>query len=174
MEFLDFTSFDARRVSAAGPPFETAFHARIGGMADGWETADSPPVYRLQKAAPSRHRKDRCLFILVFLKTYALQVVHGRLFGMVQAKANPWIHVLLPVLLAALRTSAMPGPLPSRALANARYFRGRRRTVVVPAGGGIHPCSSHPSRRAGLPPFAHDGTDGASSAPGPSSTSRVL
>jgi hypothetical protein len=28
------------------------------------------------------------LFILVYLKTYALQVVHGRLFGMVQGKAN--------------------------------------------------------------------------------------
>jgi hypothetical protein len=30
-------------------------------------------------------------------------VVQGRLFGMVQGKANQWIHVLLPALLAALR-----------------------------------------------------------------------
>src|SRR5262249_46306927 len=47
--------------------------------------------------------EDRLLFILAYLKTYPLQVVHGRVFGMVQGKANRWIHVLLPVLLAALR-----------------------------------------------------------------------
>jgi hypothetical protein len=44
------------------------------------------------------------LFILAYLKTYALQVVQGRLFGMGQSKANQWIHVLLPALHAALRT----------------------------------------------------------------------
>src|SRR5262249_39723870 len=42
-----------------------------------------------------------------------LQVVHGRLFGMGQSKANQWIHVLLPVLLAALRTL---GDAPARSL----------------------------------------------------------
>jgi len=34
--------------------------------------------------------EDRLLFILVYIKTYALQVVQGRLFGMVQSKANQW------------------------------------------------------------------------------------
>src|SRR2546422_5383733 len=47
--------------------------------------------------------EERLFFILTYLKTYALQVVQGRLFGMRQSKANQWIHVLLPVLLAALR-----------------------------------------------------------------------
>src|SRR5262245_46726277 len=51
--------------------------------------------------------------ILVYLKTYALQVVQGRLFGMVQGKANQWIHVLLPALLATLRTL---GDAPARSL----------------------------------------------------------
>lgn len=32
--------------------------------------------------------EDRLLFILVYLKTYALQVVQGRLCGMSQSKAN--------------------------------------------------------------------------------------
>jgi hypothetical protein len=54
------------------------------------------------------------LFILAYLKTSALQVVHGRLFGMVQGKANQWIHVLLPALLAALRAL---GDAPARSLA---------------------------------------------------------
>jgi hypothetical protein len=53
------------------------------------------------------------LFILAYLKTYTLQVVHGRLFGMVQGKANQWIHVLLPALLAALRAL---GDAPARCL----------------------------------------------------------
>src|SRR5262245_43969246 len=44
---------------------------------------------------------------------YALQVVQGRLFGMVQSTANRWIHVLLPVLLAALRAL---GDAPARSL----------------------------------------------------------
>jgi hypothetical protein len=53
------------------------------------------------------------LFILVSLQTYALQVVQGRLFGMVQGKANPGMHVLLPALLAALRAL---GDAPARSL----------------------------------------------------------
>ena len=51
--------------------------------------------------------------MLTYLKTYILQVVQGRLFGMVQSKANQWIHVLLPVLLTALRTL---GDAPARSL----------------------------------------------------------
>ena len=53
------------------------------------------------------------MFILANLKTYALQVVHGRLFGMVQGKANERIHALLPALLAALRAL---GDAPARSL----------------------------------------------------------
>ena len=50
--------------------------------------------------------EDRLLFILAYLKTYALQVGQRHLFGMGQSKANQWIHVLLPVLLAALALSS--------------------------------------------------------------------
>ena len=35
--------------------------------------------------------EDRLLFILTYLKTYSLQVVQGRLFGMDQSKANQWL-----------------------------------------------------------------------------------
>jgi hypothetical protein len=50
----------------------------------------------------------------MYLKTYALQVVQGRLFGMRQSKANQWLHVLLPALQAALRAL---GDTPARSLA---------------------------------------------------------
>jgi hypothetical protein len=59
--------------------------------------------FTVYKNCPLPTPEDRLLFILAYLKTSALQVVHGRLFGMVQGKANQWIHVLLPALLAALR-----------------------------------------------------------------------
>src|SRR5262244_3725500 len=65
------------------------------------------------KNCPLPTPEDRLFFILVYLKTYALQVVQGRLFGMGQSKANQWIHVLLPALLATLRAL---GDAPARSL----------------------------------------------------------
>lgn len=49
--------------------------------------------------------EQKLLFILVYQKTYPLQVVMGELFGLSQTSANQWIHRLLPILrdtLAAL------------------------------------------------------------------------
>src|SRR5215470_2053966 len=43
---------DARRVSAAGPTLRDRVPRPDGGLADGWETADGAPVYRLQKLPP--------------------------------------------------------------------------------------------------------------------------
>jgi hypothetical protein len=49
------------------------------------------------------HRpEEKLLFILVYLKTYPLQVVMGELFDLSQPQANHWIHRLLPLLQAAL------------------------------------------------------------------------
>jgi hypothetical protein len=112
MEFLDFTSVTLDEFQQLVPPFEAAFHARMAA----WRMDGKPRTARrftVYKNCPLPTPEDRLLFILVYLKTYALQVVHGRLFGMVQGKANQWIHVLLPALLAALRTL---GDAPARSL----------------------------------------------------------
>jgi hypothetical protein len=45
---------------------------------------------------------DKLLFVLVYLKTYPLQVVLGQLFGISTSQANYWLHHLLPVLRSAL------------------------------------------------------------------------
>jgi len=58
-----------------------------------------------------RTADDKLLFILVYTKTYPLQVVQGQLFGMSQSSANEWIHHLLPGLTAALDAL---GVLPER------------------------------------------------------------
>src|SRR4051795_1875689 len=49
------------------------------------------------------HRpQEKLLLILVYLKTYPLQVIMGELFDLSQPQVNHWIHRLLPVLQAAL------------------------------------------------------------------------
>src|SRR6266516_4585265 len=112
MEFLDFTSLTLDEFQQLVPPFETAFQTRMAA----WRMDGKPRTARrftVYKNCPLPTPEDRLLFILVYLKTYALQVVQGRLFGMVQSKANRWIHLLLPALLAALRAL---GDAPARSL----------------------------------------------------------
>src|SRR5215207_4969040 len=55
--------------------------------------------------------EQKLMFILIYLKTYPLQVVMGELFGMNQSAANQWIHRLLPVLREAL---TLVGVMPER------------------------------------------------------------
>jgi hypothetical protein len=111
-EFLDFTSLTLEEFQTLVPPFEAAFQAHMAA----WRLDGKPRTVRrfmVYKNCPLPTPEDRLFFILVSLKTSALQVVQGRLFGMGQSKANQWIHVLLPVLLAALRTL---GDAPARSL----------------------------------------------------------
>ena len=111
-EFLDLTSVTLEEFQQLVPPFEAAFQAHMAR----WRLDGKPRTARqftVYKNCPLPTPEDRLFFILTYLKTYALQVVQGRLFGMVQGKANQWIHVLLPALLAALRTL---GDAPSRSL----------------------------------------------------------
>src|SRR5678816_379719 len=132
LEFLDFTSVTLDEFQQLVLPFETAFHARMAA----WRMDGKPRTARrftVYNNCPLLTPEDRLLFILAYLKTYALQVVHGRLFGMVQGKANQWIHVLLPALLAALRAL---GDAPARSLSALAQRLGVSEadaaTVVVP------------------------------------------
>lgn len=112
MEFLDFTSLTVDEFQHLVPPFETAFQAHMAA----WRLDGKPRTARrfsVYQNCPLPTPEDRLLFILAYVKTYSLQVVQGRLFGMGQSKANQWIHVLLPVLLAALRAL---GDAPARSL----------------------------------------------------------
>jgi hypothetical protein len=112
LEFLDVTSLTLEEFQQLVPPFETAFQVRMAV----WRMDGKPRTVRrftVYKNYPLLTPEDWLLFILVYLKTYPLQVVHGRLFGMVQSKANQWIHILLPALLAALRAL---GDAPTRSL----------------------------------------------------------
>src|SRR5215475_13162688 len=112
-EFLDFTSLTLAEFQILLPPFEAAFQAHMAV----WRFDGTPRTTRrftVYQNCPLPTPADRLFFLLTYLKTSALQVVHGRLFGMPQCKANQWIHVLLPVLLTTLRTL---GDAPTRSLA---------------------------------------------------------
>jgi hypothetical protein len=90
------------------------------------------------------------LFILTYLKTYALQVVHGRLFGMVQGKANQWIHMLLPALLAALRAL---GDAPARSLTALAQQLGVSETAAATV---VTPLEEEPTPLAAVPAVVPD------------------
>jgi hypothetical protein len=51
--------------------------------------------------------EDKSLFILVYVKTYPLQTMHGLQFGLSQPKTNEWIQRLLPVLREAMQAKGM-------------------------------------------------------------------
>ena len=165
MEFLDCTSLTLDEFPQLVPPFETAFHARMAA----WRMDGKPRTARrftVYKNCPLPTPEDRLLFILVYLKTYALQVVHGRLFGMVQGKANQWIHVLLPVLLAALRTL---GDAPARSLSALAQRLGvseaAAATVVTPLAEEPAHVVPIPAAVPASPLLPMTGPNGASSAP---------
>src|SRR4029077_1110322 len=127
------------------PPLEAAVQARMAA----WRLDGKPRTARrftVYENCPLRTPEDRLLFILVYLKTYSLQVVQGRLFGMVQGKDNQWIHALLPALLAALRAL---GDAPARSLTALAQLLGVAEadvaTVVAPLEEESVPLASAPA-----------------------------
>jgi DDE superfamily endonuclease len=165
MEFLDFTSLTLAEFQQLVPPFETAFHARMAA----WRMDGKPRTARqftVYQNCPLPTSEDRLLFILTYVKTYALQVVQGRLFGMVQSKANRWIHVLLPVLLAALRAL---GDAPARTLTALAQRLGLSEadaaTVVTPLEEAPVPVVGAPAATPDSPLLPMTGRNGASSVP---------
>jgi hypothetical protein len=119
--------------------------------------------YTTYKNCPLPTPEDRLLFILVYLKTYPLQVVQGRLFGMGQSKAHQWIHVLLVVLRATLRAL---GDAPSRSVTALAQRLG---VAEAEAAAMVEPTAdlprAAPAPAPASPLLAMMGPNGASSAP---------
>ena len=157
-EFLDFTSLTLDEFQQLVPPFEAAYQAHLAA----WRLDGKPRAARrftVYKNCPLPTPEDRLFLILTYLKTYALQVVHGRLFGMGQSKANQWIHVLLPALLAALRTL---GDAPARSLtALAQRFG----VSEADAAAVVTPLEEEPTPAPDAPLLPMTVPNGASSAP---------
>ena len=167
-EFLDLTSLTLEEFQRLLPSFEAAFQAHMAA----WRLDGKPRTARqfaVYKNCPLPTPEDRLFFLLTYLKTYSLQVVQGRLFGMGQSKAHQWIHVLLPALLAALRTL---GDAPARSLAALAQRLGVAEAdaaaVVTPVTEEPPPLAAAPSTPAAAsvsPLLPMTGPNDASSAP---------
>ena len=154
-EFLNLTSLTLEEFEVLVAPFEAAFQDHMAA----WRLDGKPRTARrftVYRTCPLATPEDRLFFLLTYLKTYAVQVVQGRLFGMSQSKANQWIHVLLPALLAALRGL---GDAPARSLTALAHKLAVSEERTRAAGGACALPSLRTHRWAGLPPFAHDGTE---------------
>jgi Helix-turn-helix of DDE superfamily endonuclease len=165
-EVLDLTSLTLDEFQQLVPTFEAAFQAH---MAE-WRLDGKPRTarrYTTYQNCPLPTPEDRLLFLLVYLKTYPLQVMQGRLFGMGQSKAHQWIHVLLVVLRATLRAL---GDAPSRSVQALAQRLGvaeaKAATLIVPTEGPSTPADP-PAAASALasPLLATMGRNDASSAP---------
>jgi hypothetical protein len=119
-EVLALTSLTEEEFAQLIPAFEQAFQERMQDYRlDGKERLGRGYVSYGNSPLPTP--EDRLFFILVYLKTNPLQVVHGRMFGFPQNKANQWIHTLLPSLQYALHHQ---GDTPARTLPDLeRHFQ---------------------------------------------------
>src|SRR5436853_2525740 len=165
MEFLDLTSLTLDAFQQLVLSFEAAFQAHMAA----WRMDGKPRTARrftVYNNCPLPTPEDRLFFLLTYLKTSALQVVQGRLFGMGQSKANQWIHVLLPALLAALRAL---GDAPARSLTALAQRLGVSEadaaTVVVPLEEAPAPVVAVPAAAPASPLLPMTGQNDASSAP---------
>ena len=165
-EFLDLTSLTLDEFQQLVPPFEAAFQAHMAA----WRLDGKPRTARqfsVYTTCPLPTPEDRLFFLLTYLKTYNLQVVQGRLFGISQSKANKWIHVLLPALQAALRSL---GNTPARSLAALAQRLGvtvaDAAAVMTPRAEAPVPMVDAPVTAAPRPPLLPmTARNGASSAP---------
>jgi Helix-turn-helix of DDE superfamily endonuclease len=164
-ELLDFTSLTLDEFHQLVPSFEAAFQAHMAA----WRLDGQPRTARrfsVYKNCPLPTPEDRLFFLLTYLKTYSLQVVQGRLFGMGQSKAHQWIHALLPALLAALRAL---GDAPARSLTALAQRLGVSEadaaSVVAPLEEESAPVVAVPIAAPASPLLPMTAPNGASSAP---------
>jgi len=164
-EFLDLTSLTLDEFQLLVPPFDAAFQAHMAA----WRLDGKPRTARqfsVYKNCPLPTPEDRLLFMLAYVKTYSLQVVQGRLFGMGQSKAHQWMHVLLPALLAALRPL---GAAPARSLTALAQRLGvseaEAATTVVPLAEAPAPVVTGPTAASASPLVPMTAPNDASSAP---------
>jgi hypothetical protein len=165
-ELLDLTSLTLAEFQPLAPSFEAAFQSH---MAE-WRLDGRPRTarrYTTYTNCPLSTPEDRLLFILVYLKTYPLQVVQGRLFGMGQSKAHQWIHVLLVVLRATL---CALGDAPTRSMQDLAQRLGvaeaKAAALVMPTARPSTPADPPAAAPAPASPLlGRMGRNGASSAP---------
>lgn len=120
-KFLAHTSLTVVEFEDLLPAFEKAYLKRFPVK------KTNAGNVRKRKAGASRKRsldriEQKLLFALVYQKSYPLQAIMGKLFGMGQSQANEWIHELLPILKQTLDDI---GVMPER---NPKKFKAKEKS----------------------------------------------
>jgi hypothetical protein len=109
-KFLALTGLTPKEFKALVPAFARAYER-------------GHPTHKTQAGKPRQRKvgggrkgsldslEQKLLFVLVYQKTYPVQALLGEVFDLSQARANDWIHRLLPILKDALEDL---GVLPER------------------------------------------------------------
>jgi hypothetical protein len=129
-KFLALTGLTPKEFQALLPAFEKAYGKRY--------TPERTLTGRKRQRQRGGGRcgtikpiEQKLLFILVYQKTYPLQVVLGELFGLSQSGANQWIHRLLPVLREALADLGVKPEREGRQFAAAERRTRARRDYII-------------------------------------------
>jgi DDE superfamily endonuclease/Helix-turn-helix of DDE superfamily endonuclease len=111
LKYLELKTKPREFLAATGHTDEE-FQALLPAFATCYESTRPPkpkPTKKKKQRARGGGRRgqlpdlaDKLLFILIYQKTFPLQVMHGLQFGLSQGQVNHWIHRLLPVLQASL------------------------------------------------------------------------
>lgn len=125
-KFLALTGLTIKEFKLLLPAFAKAYRRRYAGD----KTLAGQP--RQRQVGGGRHGQlcamdQKLLFILVYQKTYPLQVVMAELFSISQAAANQWIHRLLPVVRDALTDIGVMAERDGR-----RFAQSQRRQAEAP------------------------------------------
>lgn len=98
-ELIAMTGYTLEEFKALMPAFEKAA-AESHWTLEGKERKNTPTIY---KNSVFSSIADQLFFILVYMKQYTTQIVHGKLFGISQPKAgfarNPMIVEVEPFLM---------------------------------------------------------------------------
>ena len=112
-EFLNLTSLTLEEFEVLVAPFEAAFQDHMAA----WRLDGKPRTARrftVYRTCPLATPEDRLFFLLTYLKTYAVQVVQGRLFGKSQSKPTSGSMPCCRPCSRRCAALAMPPPAPSR------------------------------------------------------------
>src|SRR4030095_5032426 len=154
-----FDQLDARGVSATGFTLRGRVSSPYGCVAPRWEAADSAPVCRVKKLPAADTRRSSLLSSHLYENLRAASsprtpVRHG-------PEQSQSVDSCPPPAAAGgvAHSRRCPCSLPDGPGPAAWCLRGRRGHCRRRAGGDPCPRGPRPSRRTGLPPFAHDGTE---------------
>ena len=129
-KFLALTGLTLREFKALLPIFAETYRKRYAGR-------KNLAGQKRQRASGGgchgqlESMEQKLLFILVYQKTYPLQVIQGELLGMSQSGANRWLHGLLPMLQETLKVLGVAPEREGRQFAQAEQQRKEPHDYII-------------------------------------------